>query len=443
MHEILEMIENKEYKRLHKELQTKQPADIAEILQDLSDKNFLLVFRLLPKDMAVDVFSLMDSNYQAKLSEFININELRELVDELNFDDKIDFLEEIPAQLVKRILKNSHEQERNLINQFLNYPEYSAGSLMTIEFIDLKKEMTAKDAIDHIRKTGFEKETIYTCYVINASRKLEGIISLKDIILSKEDKKIEDLMEKDFISITTTEDQEEVAEIFKKYDLLAIPVVDLENRLVGIITVDDIIDVIEEENTEDFHKMAALQPAEKEYMDSSIFTLTKQRLPWLMVLMISATFTGAIIESFESVLSKVAALSVFMPMLMGTGGNAGSQSSTLIIRSMALGDVKPGNILKVIWKEFRVSLIVGISLAILNFLRILFFENYKISIAFTVSLTIFFTVILAEVIGGTLPILAKVLRLDPAIMASPMLSTILDALVLFTYFSISKMILNL
>ena len=443
MHEILEMIENKEYKRLHKELQTKQPADIAEILQDLSDKNFLLVFRLLPKDMAVDVFSLMDSNYQAKLSEFININELRELVDELNFDDKIDFLEEIPAQLVKRILKNSHEQERNLINQFLNYPEYSAGSLMTIEFIDLKKEMTAKDAIDHIRKTGFEKETIYTCYVIDASRKLEGIISLKDIILSKEDKKIEDLMEKDFISITTTEDQEEVAEIFKKYDLLAVPVVDLENRLVGIITVDDIIDVIEEENTEDFHKMAALQPAEKEYMDSSIFTLTKQRLPWLMVLMISATFTGAIIESFESVLSKVAALSVFMPMLMGTGGNAGSQSSTLIIRSMALGDVKPGNILKVIWKEFRVSLIVGISLAILNFLRILFFENYEISIAFTVSLTIFFTVILAEVIGGTLPILAKVLRLDPAIMASPMLSTILDALVLFTYFSISKAILNL
>lgn len=443
MHEILEMIENKEYKRLREELETKQPADIAEILQDLSDKNFLLVFRLLPKNMAVDVFSFMDSNYQAKLSEFININELRELVNELNFDDKIDFLEEIPAQLVKRILKNSHEQERKLINQFLNYPEYSAGSLMTIEFIDLKKEMTAKDAINHIRKTGFEKETIYTCYVIDASRKLEGIISLKDIILAKEDKKIKDLMEKDFISITTTEDQEEVAEIFKKYDLLAVPVVDLENRLVGIITVDDIIDVIEEENTEDFHKMAALQPAEKEYMDSSISTLTKQRLPWLMVLMISATFTGAIIENFESVLSKVAALSVFMPMLMGTGGNAGSQSSTLIIRSMALGDVKPRNILKVIWKEFRVSLVVGISLAILNFLRILFFESYEISIALTVSLTMFFTVILAEVIGGTLPILAKALRLDPAIMASPMLSTILDALVLFTYFSISKVILNL
>ncbi|SJZ55661.1 magnesium transporter [Garciella nitratireducens] len=443
MHQILEMIENKEYKKLHQKLQTMKPADIAEILHNLSDKNFLLVFRLLPKDFAIEVFSSMDSNEQAKLSKLINIDELRELVKELNFDDKIDFLEEIPAQLVKRILQNCQEQERTLINQFLNYPEYSAGSLMTIEFVDLKKEMTVKEAIDHIRKTGFKKETIYTCYVIDAFRKLEGIISLKDIILADKNKKIKDLMEKDFISITTTEDQEEIAEIFKKYDLLAVPVVDLENRLVGIITVDDIIDVIEEENTEDFHKMAALQPTEKEYINSEVFSLVKQRLPWLAILMISATFTGSIIEKFESVLSKVTALTVFMPMLMGTGGNAGSQSSTLVIRSIALGEVECEDILKILWKEFRVSLLVGVSLAIVNFARIFFIENYSILIALAVSITLFITIILAEMIGGALPILAKLLRLDPAIMASPVLTTILDTLVLVTYFSISKIILNI
>ncbi|RBP46865.1 magnesium transporter [Garciella nitratireducens] len=443
MHQILEMIENKEYKKLHQKLQTMKPADIAEILHNLSDKNFLLVFRLLPKDFAIEVFSSMDSNEQAKLSKLINIDELRELVKELNFDDKIDFLEEIPAQLVKRILQNCQEQERTLINQFLNYPEYSAGSLMTIEFVDLKKEMTVKEAIDHIRKTGFKKETIYTCYVIDAFRKLEGIISLKDIILADKNKKIKDLMEKDFISITTTEDQEEIAEIFKKYDLLAVPVVDLENRLVGIITVDDIIDVIEEENTEDFHKMAALQPTEKEYINSEVFSLVKQRLPWLAILMISATFTGSIIEKFESVLSKVTALTVFMPMLMGTGGNAGFQSSTLVIRSIALGEVECEDILKILWKEFRVSLLVGVSLAIVNFARIFFIENYSILIALAVSITLFITIILAEMIGGALPIFAKLLRLDPAVMASPVLTTILDALILVTYFSISKIILNI
>ncbi|SJZ55739.1 magnesium transporter [Garciella nitratireducens] len=443
MKEILKMLEHKEYKKLRQQLEIMKPADIAEILEDLSHKNALFLFRLLPKDLAVEVFSHMSPYDQAKLSELFNVEELQQLVKELNFDDKIDFLEELPAQLVKRILKNAQVQERTLINQFLNYPEYSAGSLMTIEFVDLKKEMTAQEAIEHISKTGFKKETIYTCYVIDAYRKLEGIVSLKNIILAEENEKIENLMERDFISITTTEDQEEIAEIFKKYDLLAIPVVDLENRLVGIITVDDIIDTIEEENTEDFHKMAGLKPSKREYMDSSVLSLTKHRLPWLMILMITATFTGAIIKSFEEVISKVAALAVFIPMLMDNGGNAGSQSSTLVIRSMALGEVAPKDILKVIWKEFRVSLIVGLSLAILNFLRILLFENYPIAISLIVSVTIFITIILAEVIGGTLPILAKILKLDPAIMASPMLSTILDALVLFTYFSISKAILHL
>lgn len=447
MQEILEMLEKREYKKLRAILEDTQPADIAELIEDVSDdvsdKHALLIFRLLPKNLAIEVFSTMDPYEQAKLSGQININELEKLINELNFDDKIDFLEEIPAQLVKRILKNFHEQERKLINQFLNYPEFSAGSLMTIEFIDLKKEMTTKEAIDHIRKTGHVKETIYTCYVIDHSRKLEGIISLKDIILADENQKIKDLMEEDILSITTTDDQEEVAEKFKKYDLLSAPVVDLENRLVGIITVDDIIDVIEEENTEDFHKMAALQPAERDYMNSSVLSLTRQRLPWLMVLMISATLTGAIIEGFESVLSKVAALMVFVPMLTGTGGNAGSQSSTLIIRSMALGEIESKDIIKVIWKELRVSIIVGISLGVLNFLRIMVFESYSPTIALTVSITIFVAIMLAEVIGGSLPILAKMLKLDPAIMASPMLTTILDALILLTYFAISKTILHL
>lgn len=443
MEEILKMLENKEFKKLRLDIENKQPADVAELMEELSDKNSLLLFRLLPKDMAVDVFSFMEPFYQAKLSELIKIDELRELVKELNFDDKIDLLEEIPANLVKKILQHSHDSERKLINQFLNYPEFSAGSLMTIEYIDLKKEMTAGTAIEHIRKTGYKKETIYTCYVINNSRKLEGIISLKDIILADENELIEDIMEQDFLSITTTEDQEEVAELFKKYDFLAIPVVDLEQRLVGIITVDDILDVIEDENTEDFHRMAALQPTERDYMDSSVYSLAKQRLPWLMVLMISATFTGAIIKGFENVLSQVAALMVFVPMLMGTGGNAGSQSSTLIVRGIALGEVDTKDIFKVIWKEFRISLFVGLSLAILNFLRILYVEKYPVNIAITVSLTLIITIMLAELIGGTLPILAKKLNFDPAIMASPMITTILDALVLITYFTVANHILEI
>ncbi len=443
MDQIIDLIENRKFKELRQILVDKQPADIAEVMGELRDKDTLLLFRLLPKDLAVEVFSFMEPYYQAKLSELIQYDELKDLVNQLNFDDKIDFLEELPANLVKKILQHTHEQERKLINQFLNYPEYSAGSLMTIEFVDLKKEMTAAIAIDHIRKTGFKKETIYTCYVIDNSRKLEGIISLKDIILADEDEIIEDIMDKDFISITTTEDQEDVAEIFKKYDLLAVPVVDLERRLVGIITVDDIIDVIEEENTEDFHKMAALQPTERSYMDSSVLSLAKQRLPWLMILMISATFTGAIIKGFESILSQVAALMVFIPMLMGTGGNAGSQSSTLIVRGMALGEIIPRDITRVLWKETRVSLLVGVSLAVLNFIRILYFDGYPMDIAFTVSLSLIVTIIMAEIIGGTLPIIAKVFRLDPAIMASPMITTILDALVLITYFAMASSILEM
>lgn len=444
MQEILEMLENREFKKLRMKIENKKPADIAELIEEeLSEKNGLLLFRLLPKDLAVDVFSLIKPFYQAKLSSLIKINELRELINELNFDDKIDFLEEIPANLVKKILQQSHDSERKLINQFLNYPEYSAGSLMTIEYIDLKKEMTAGSAIEHIRKIGYKKETIYTCYVINNYRKLEGIVSLKDIILADESELIGDLMEEDFLSIITTEDQEEVAELFKKYDLLVLPIVDLEQRLVGIITVDDIIDVIEEENTEDFHRMAALQPTEVSYMDSSVYSLAKQRLPWLMILMISATLTGNIIHSYENTLSQVAALMVFIPMLMDTGGNAGSQSSTLIIRGMALAEVDTKDILKIVWKELGISLLVGFSLSAVNFLRVFYFEKYSFEIALTVSITLLVTIVLAKIIGSALPIIAKTLRLDPAIMAGPIITTILDSLVLITYFGVASSILHL
>ncbi|MCR1899996.1 magnesium transporter [Irregularibacter muris] len=443
MKEILDRIENKNFKSLQKYLIEQQPADIAEYMKELSDKNSLLVFRLLPKDLATEVFSFMDVYYQTRFSELIKIDELREIVDDLYFDDKIAFLEELPANLVKKILQNTHEQERRLINQFLNYPEFSAGSLMTIEFVDLKKQMTVATAIKHIRETGYDKETIYTCYVIDKFRKLEGVISLRDILVADEDEKISELMETEFISIHTKEDQEEVAEIFKKYDFLALPVVDSENRLVGIITVDDIVDVIEEENTEDFHKMAALQPTEEEYLDSSILSLARKRIPWLLILMISATFTGAIMDGYEALLQQIVALMVFVPMLMGTGGNAGSQSSTLVVRGMALGEITPSDIFKVVWKEIRVSLIVGSTLALLNFLRIYYIEKYPFNISLTVSLTLIITVILAKVIGSTLPIGAKALKMDPAVMASPLITTILDALVLITYFTVAGSILHL
>lgn len=434
-----QLISEKSYSLLKSELKNALPADIADFLDSTDEKQALLVFRLLPKEIAAEVFAYLSVERQANLSELVNENELSDIISELYFDDKIDLLEEMPANVVKKILKNTSDVERKMINQFLMYPDYSAGSLMTIEFVDLKKEMLVSEALESIRKTGPDKETIYTCYIMDAGRHLEGTLSLKELVLSPVDKKIEDIMYIDPIFVNTHDDQEFIADIFKKYDLLAVPVVDNEQRLVGIITIDDIVDVIEEETTEDIYRMAAIQPTDEEYINAGIFKLASKRIMWLLILMISATFTGHIVRSFEDTLKAVVVLTAFIPMLMDTGGNAGSQSSTIVIRSLVLGEVSYKDIFKVIWKEIRISLLVGIALASVNFLRIYLLERYSLAIAATVSLTLLFTVIVAKITGGVLPLIAKKFKLDPAIMASPIITTIVDAIALIIYFYLAEL----
>lgn len=440
---ILELFRTKGYRTFKNAVAHLAPADIAEMMENLDPKDTLLFFRLLPKDLAVDVFAYLPIKQQQVISELISKEELKLILEDLNFDDKIDYLEEMPAHLIKRILHNTPESERKIINQFLNYPEFSAGSLMTIEYVDLRETMTVGAAIEHIRKTGINKETVYLCYVIDDNRKLKGVISLRELILAEEQTVVRDLMKRDFITVATLDDQENVAALFKKYDLLALPVVDRESRLVGIITIDDIVDVIEAENTEDFHKMGALQHSDIEYLNASVLSLARQRITWLLILMVSAMFTGNIIRRYASVLQSIVALAAFIPMLMDTGGNAGSQSSTLIIRGLALGEITIRDYLRVIWKELRVSSLVGAALAIINYLRIVFIERYPVSIALTVSLTLFLTVILAKVVGGVLPLAAKKLKLDPAIMASPLITTIVDAIALTAYFRFAGLFLGI
>ncbi|HHW70258.1 MAG TPA: magnesium transporter [Clostridiales bacterium] len=440
---LKELLDKHDLIRLTNILKTMRAADIAEFLEELDHKTALLVFRLLPKDLAVNVFSHLSSQRQSEFSMLVDEEELASIVEELYFDDRIDYIEEMPANVVKKILKNSSETERRLINQFLNYPEDSAGSLMTIEFVDLKKHMKVRDALKRIREIGQDKETIYTCYVIDEERRLEGIVSLRDLVLADPDAIIEDIMETQIIYVSTYDDQEYIADVFKKYGFLALPVVDQERRLVGIITVDDIVDVIELENTEDFHKMAAIQPLRESYLDTSVFKLASKRMLWLMVLMISATISGGIIKKYESALEAVVALTVFIPMLMDTGGNAGSQSSTLIIRSIALGELTFKDTFKVIWKEFRVSLVVGLPLAIVNFLRVYFLEGYGLALSLTVSATLLVTVIFAKIVGGLLPMIAQKLNIDPAIMASPLITTIVDAISLVFYFTFATWIMGL
>ncbi len=428
------LLNAKEYKELKLELERAKVADIAEFLDDLEEIYSLLVFRLLPKEIAADVFSYLSIEKQAEISDLVNEEELCAILNDLYFDDKLDLLEEMPANVVKKILKNTTDIERSLINQFFMYPENSAGSIMTIEYVDLNKEMLIEDALERIRKTAPDKETIYTCYVVDSERHLEGTISLKDILLAHKVKRIEDIMQKEPIFAATNDDQEYVADIFKKYDFLALPIVDNEKRLVGIVTIDDIVDVIEQENTEDFYKMAAVEPTDQDYIHAGVFTLARKRIVWLLVLMISATFTGYIIRSFEDTLQSVVVLAAFIPMLMDTGGNAGAQASTLVIRSIVLGEVVLKDVFKIVWKEFRISSIVGVVLAVLNFLRIYFLEGYPFPIALTVAVTLVFTVIIAKVTGGILPLAAKKLKLDPAIMASPLITTIVDAIALIIYF---------
>lgn len=431
---ILELVLEKSYHQLKKELKNARIVDIAEFLDMLDEKQTLLVFRLLPKEIAADVFSYLSIEKQQELLEWINEKELEDILKDLFFDDMIDLLEEMPANIVKKILKNSSEHERKLINQFLMYPENSAGSLMTIEFVDLKKEMLVSEALERIRKNAPDKETIYTCYVIDSQRHLEWSITLKDLVLSPPNQKVGDIPHKEPVFVTTHDDQENIASLFKKYDLLAIPVVDNEQRLVGIITIDDVVDVIEEEATEDIYKMAAVQPTEEVYIHAGVLTLARKRIVWLLVLMISATLTGLIIRNFEHTLQTMVVLAAFIPMLMDTGGNAGSQASAIVIRSLVLGEITVDDILRVIWKEIRISFLVGITLGAFNFLRLYFLERNSLALSGTVSVTLLFTVIIAKVTGGILPILAKKLKLDPAIMASPLITTIVDTLALIIYF---------
>lgn len=443
--DVRTLIRERRIIELRSQLAEMYDADIAELLDDLNDKVMaLLLFRMLPKLKAVEVFSFLSIDNQREIINAIGDNELPYLVDNIFFDDVIDMIEEMPAEFVNRILINIPPEKRKLVNQFLNYPEDSAGSLMTIEYVRLTENMTVAQALYHVREIGLKKETVYTCYITNMHEKLIGIVSLRALVTEDPDNKIVDIMEKDVIVVNTHDDQELVAEKFKRYDLLAIPVVDNQERLTGIITVDDILDVMEQEATEDFQIMAAMTPSETEYLGTNVFVLAKHRILWLLVLLISATFTGSIMKSFSTTLESLILLGMFIPMLMDTGGNAGSQSSTLIIRGLATGDIKLTDAFRVLKKEFIISLICGVVLSMVNFLRIIIFETQvPILVALTVSLTLITTVIMAKVIGGLLPIMAKKLKLDPAIMAGPLITTIVDAMSLIIYFNIAQAMLGI
>lgn len=444
--EIFELIGEKKYAGLRELLSEMNPADIAQILEDVPERELPVIFRILPKELAAEVFVEMDSQMQQLLIEAFSDTELREVMDELFMDDTVDIIDEMPATVAKRILSQTDANTRKMINQLLAYPDDSAGSIMTTEYIDLKKNMTVDAAFDRIRKIGLDTETIYTCYVTDASRRLLGIVTVKDLFLNEKTCIIGDIMDESIIFANTLDDKEEVAGQFEKYDLMALPVVDKENRLVGIITVDDAIDVIQDEATEDIEKMAAILPSDKTYFRTGVFSTFKARIPWLLLLMISATFTGAIISGFEEKLTVLPALIAFIPMLMDTGGNSGSQSSVTIIRGISLGDIEFKDIGRVIWKELRVALCCSAVLATVNFAK-MWLVDYLMLHTFdpgrqfaeigVVCVTLFFTVIVAKLIGCVLPIIAKKIGFDPAVMASPFITTIVDAISLFIYFNIA------
>lgn len=438
---LFELIEKKQFQQLKELLSEMNEVNVAELLNELPSKSMLLVFRLLPKDLAAEVFAYFPKKTQNDLIDSITDKEVEELIDELFLDDIVDLVDEMPANFVNRILKYTDKEERSLINHFLKYPEDSAGSLMTIEFVHLKKEYTVKQSLDHIRETGLEKETVYTCYVTDSERRLEGIVSLRKLVVSDPNVIINDIMETDIIYANTHDDREDVSLLFQKYGFIAIPIVDNEERLTGIITVDDMLEVIEQEATEDFQIMAAMSPDETPYLETGVWRLAMNRLPWLLILMISATFTGSIMMKYENMLQSVAVLSAFIPMLMDTGGNTGSQASTLVIRGLAIGEIEPKDFLKISFKEMRVALIVGAALASVNFLRLVFFSKVGVDVALTVCLTLIVCVTIAKFVGGNLPLLAKRLGFDPAIMASPFITTIVDAITLMVYFNIAHRIL--
>ncbi len=442
LEEVIELIENKRINQLRKYLENINSADFPSILEQIDEEKTIMVYRILPKDKASEVFVELDHDDQEKLISYLTDNEIKNVMNEIYMDDAVDLIEEMPSFVVKRILANTKPENRKIINELLKYPDDTAGSLMTTEFVDLKENMTVNEAFKIIKESGIQKETVYNCYVLSDDRTLLGIIDIKDLLIAERDTLLKDIMDTNLIKVTTLEDQEEVSKIFDKYDCVALPVVDKGNRLVGIITIDDAIDVMQEEVLEDFEKMAAITPTDNSYFKTSVFEHAKKRILWLLLLMLSAAITGTIMANFENAISVMPVLVVFIPMLMDTGGNSGSQSSTLIIRGLAMDEINAKDIFKAMWKEFRIALLVGVVLAIVNGARILV-QYQSLSIAIVVNLTLIGVVVMAKLLGCILPILAKKIKLDPAIMAAPLITTIVDTGCILLYFSLAKMILKI
>ena len=439
---IIELLSQNNYKELKALLRESNEADVAECLNELEKEDLAIVFRLLNKDEAADIFARMDDGSQEMLVELMSDSELASIISKLYVDDAADLIEELPANLVTKVLKNTSATKRKTINEILKYPEDSAGSIMTTEYVNLHKNDTVKDAFDRIRKIGLKKETVYTCYVIDSDRHLLGVTTVKDLLMEDYETKLVDVMEENVITVSTTEDKEEVSKMFDKYDFLALPVIDSENRLVGIVTIDDAFDVMSEESEEDFEKMAAMAPSEDVYLKEPIFRQYKNRIVWLLILMLSSIVTGKIITNYESAFASVPLLVSFIPMIMDTGGNCGSQASTMIIRALATDEIETRDVFKAWWKEIRIALLVGVTLGIVNGARIAL-QYHDFSLALVIAITLMFTACIAKSLGCLLPIGAKALKLDPAYMASPMITTIVDACSLAIYFNIALVLMNI
>ena len=439
---LLQLVNERQFRTLRQELSEMNEVDVAAFIEELDPEKTVVVFRMLPKELASDVFACLELDKQQHIVSSITDKELTNIIEDLSVDDAVDMVEELPANIVKRVLQNATPETRSQINEFLKYPENSAGSIMTAEYIGLRKTMTVEDAFTYIRKHGVDKETIYTCYVMDNKRTLEGVVTVKDLLMNPYETLIEDIMDTHVIKAQTTDDREDVVELFNKYDLTTLPVVDKEDRLVGIVTIDDAVDVMEEEATEDFEKMAAMTPSEKPYLKTGVFEMARHRIPWLMFLMISAMLTGALLARYEAAFEVMPILVTFIPMLMDTGGNCGSQASTMIIRGMAVGDIELSDVLKVLWKEFRVGITCAVVLAAINLIRLTIFNPGQFMVCLTVVISMFFTIIIAKMIGCLLPMTAQRIGIDPAIMASPLITTLVDAVSLTIYFEMASYFLG-
>ncbi len=443
MDEIKELLETKQYTRLRQKLSELYDADIAAVLEELPEEDMVKVFRILPKDTAADVFAYLEVDHQQMIITSLSERDAANIINNMMADDAADLFEEMPANVVKKLLASANAETRRDINHLLKYPESSAGSIMTVEYVDLKEDLTVSEALERVRKIGMDSETINTLYVLDKGRRLVGFLTLRKLLLAKPDDVVGDLMHENVVSTTTLTDQEDVARLFKKYDFTAMPVVDNENRMVGIITVDDIVDILEEETTEDIEKMAAIVPSDKPYMKTSVFETWKKRIPWLLLLMVSATFTGGIITKFEDALSAYVVLTSFIPMIMDTGGNAGGQASATIIRGLSLDEIEFKDFFKVCFKEIRVAIVCGLTLAACNFLKLILLDGISVTVSMVVCLTLVVTVTIAKLVGCILPMLAKKVGFDPAVMASPFITTIVDALSLLIYFRFATVILGI